>query len=101
MVRLLNYVYFLTFLGFNGYLFADMSEVPTFFFFVPLWAFLFGYYAVTRSRSQDPQSSDSGATISEIIQRIQQRLGALESTAVVRTSSSASSTVEIGGLVYS
>ena len=29
-------------------MYNDMSEVPTFFFFLPLWAFLFGYYAVTK-----------------------------------------------------
>lgn len=92
---------FFTCLGFNGYFFADMSEVPTFFFFVPLWAFLFGYYAVTRSQSQESRSGDGGATINEIIQRIQQRLEALESTPAARTSSPASSAFEIGGLVYS
>ena len=29
-------------------MYSDMSEVPTFFYFLPLWAFLFGYYSVAQ-----------------------------------------------------
>ena len=29
-------------------MYSDMSEVPTFFYFLALWAFLFGYYSVTQ-----------------------------------------------------
>ena len=79
----------------------DMSEVPTFFFFVPIWAFLFGYYAVTRSQLKQSGSENQGATLSEILYKMQQRLGALEATSSVHPSSTVASSFEIGGLVYS
>jgi len=36
-----------------------MTEVPTFFYFLPLWAFLFGYYAVA---APVPPSKEEAST---------------------------------------
>ena len=49
---------FIYFSNFSRY-FADMTEVPTFFYFLPLWAFLFGYYAVA---APVPPSKEEAST---------------------------------------
>ena len=42
-------------------MYTDMFEVPTFFYFLPLYAFLFGYFSVNSSRVQEgthPEAKD-------------------------------------------
>tara|TARA_B100000900_G_C20450040_1_gene662748 strand:+ start:294 stop:527 length:234 start_codon:yes stop_codon:yes gene_type:complete len=56
-----------------------MSEVPTFFYFLPLWAFLFGYYAVTKSRLEEDGEGNQATTVNEILAAFSKRIEKLES----------------------
>ena len=59
-------------------MYNDMSEVPTFFYFLPLWAFLFGYYAVTKSRMDEQGDREPATTLNEILVALGKRIDELE-----------------------
>ena len=59
-------------------MYNDMSEVPTFFYFLPLWAFLFSYYAVTKSRLEDDREGNQATTVNEILLAFGKRIEKLE-----------------------
>ena len=59
-------------------MYNDMSEVPTFFYFLPLWAFLCSYSAVTKSRLEDDGEGNKATTVNEILLAFGKRLEKLE-----------------------
>lgn len=59
-------------------MYNDMSEVPTFFYFLPLWAFLFSYYAVTKSRLEEDGEGNQATTVNEILLAFRKRIEELE-----------------------
>ena len=64
-------------------MYNDMAEVPTFFYFLPLWAFLFGYYAVTKSQLEEQNENGAPTTLNEILAGLQSRVDKLEKKGAV------------------